>query len=203
MPGAGVLDGGQGFDRAAVVVPADAFVMGNQDRDARFPADPDRFLDGIGDVVGLVAHMGGVKGTVFVEALQDIDYLFGRRFPGGRIKQAGRKSGGASLHAATEAVAHRLDLVAGCGPVQPVHCRQTKGRVTDLADGVDRSGFLVESIQVAGEAGVKVLRIARQQIDRRWRTPVDLQRRNADTAIACHDRGDALTDFEIHVRGCQ
>jgi hypothetical protein len=75
--------------------------------------------------------------------------------------------------------------------------------VADLAGGVDRRRILVERRQVLVEGRKELLRLAGDDVERRWRIARDRKWREADAAIAGDDRGHALAGLARQQRVAQ
>ncbi|MNT20755.1 hypothetical protein D3C72_1560700 [compost metagenome] len=157
----------------------------------QFAADAEGLFQRLDDVFALVAHVGGVDAAVGVQRPADFDNLFGGGAGGRRVEGAGRDADGAAGQGVVGQRSHGLNFVGGGLALQIGHDGGAQGGVAHHAGGVDGGGRGAQRVQVVGEALKAVGAAFVQQVQRGGRAGVG-QRRQADAAVACDHRGDAL-----------
>ena len=183
-----------------MIVGAGAFMVRDHHRDVGLAADAEGLRQRVGDVRRLVAHMGGVQPGMVVQRLAEFDNFLGRGRLRRRIEQAGREADGAGFQRFFQFFPHHLDFTGRCGAGQIGDGTDTQRGMTDLRQHVHRCRRIVQRLQVAGEIAVEAFRRVADQVQRRRRAAVDLQRCQADPAIAGDHGGDTLAHLVLHRR---
>jgi hypothetical protein len=194
----GHLDARQGLAHAPEVPLPRTLVMRDDHRHPGLAADAEGLFEGLHDVVALVAHMGRMHGLVSGQRLGQLDHLLGRGRHRRLVEQSGREPDRAGLQRRLEPPAHDLDLGPRGGPVEAVHGADPERSMTDLADRIQRRRRLVERLHIGAEIGEEALGLGADQIERRRRALADIERRQADPAVARDHRGHALADLAGH-----
>ena len=194
------VDQRQGLDRAAMIVGAGAFMVRDHHRDVGLAADAESLRQRVGDVRRLVAHMGGVQPGMVVQRLAEFDHLLGRGRLRRRIEQAGRKADGAGFQGFFQFLPHLLDFTGRRSAGQVSDGTNPQRGMADLRQHVHRRRGVVQRLQIAGKIAVEAFRCVADQVQRRRRAAVDLQRRQADPAIAGDHGGHTLADLVLHRR---
>ena len=132
--------------------------------------------------------------------------------PAPRSRRPARATPGHRRARSTGRSRRRRAPPAAARPSAPVRRPRPAGRVPLIAPtrrvewptrqaALSAAGDSVEGGEIVGEARVAVIGGVADQIERRRRRLVEQQRRQADPAIAGHDRGDALARLGRHFRG--
>ena len=199
LPRAGPGDPLQRFAAAPMVRNAGDLVVRDHQRQPGFLGDPDRLVDRVEHMIGLVTDMRGVDPATDSRAPGQLHHLRRRRSGCQRIEEPARKPGSAGRHGRIHQRFHRGDLVRARRPVQPVHHRRAQRSVPHQRNHVGGRPCGAQSIQPVPEPGKAEPGRVRNRIQRRRRPHPfrKRQRRQAQPAIPGHDRRHALADLGL------
>ena len=129
-------------------------------RAARLAADAQRLLDGVEQVLALVAHVGSVDAAVGGDALAQLDDLFSDAPAAGLVDQAGREAAGPLRHRLAHPILHLTQLGLGELALLVTRGAVPERVVTHQGDAVDRRPARLYPPHVAGEVRPVDRRIA-------------------------------------------
>ncbi len=193
----GPVDAGERLADAAPVPFPGRFVVRDVHRAAGGDSDPQRFFDGVQQVVAFVAHVRGIDAAQRRRLLRKLLHLRRLRIPPWLVDQSGREATGALLHRLPHHPSHVGEFGAGWLPALVAHGESPHRVVSHEHDVVDRRRQRFAGREVAGEVGP--VSHPNEGASGRRAAPRP-SRRRAETAVATDHGRHALGELELHAR---
>ena len=127
----GLTDQFQGFWGFFPIALSGGFKVTDLNGSPGFPADADRFFNGLQQGISLTTNMAEIKTISVSNDFGQLDQLFGRGEGPRRVDKTGAQSDGALLHGFDDQILHLGHLDGIRPPFVKAHHRRPDGPLTD------------------------------------------------------------------------
>ncbi len=121
------------------VTPPGGFEVADLNRGPGFPADANRFLDGLQQGIPFTTDMAEIKSVSISDDFDQLNQLFGRGKGSRRVNKTGAQTDGTVMHCPDDQILHLVHLAGIRPPFAKIHHRRPDGTLTDQGNHIERT----------------------------------------------------------------